>query len=197
MNSPIMFKDSTGFYPKPLRVLGDMISGLCESMGNLIWPHALKYLELTSKEKLKLAKKIINKNGLRKSAINVVDDYTDDAIANLKFGKGMTKFGKILGTALTVYDIGSAIYNNYTSGSETWISESIVDVGYIAIQNGISAVCIVCIPGVGWIVAIGANLLLDYIVEETGDIDSAKSWASQYDDEIRGFLFGKGLSFGG
>ena len=33
------------------------------------------------------------------------------------------------------------------------------------------------------------HLLLDYIAEETGFVDDIKSWASQYENEIKGILF--------
>ena len=85
----------------------------------------------------------------------------------------MDKFGNILGTTLTV-----------------------IDIRYIALQSGISAACIAFIPGVGWIVAVGANLLLDYIAEDTGFVDNIKSWSSQYENEIRVILFGKGILLG-
>ena len=195
-DNPVMYKDTMGFFPEPIRILGDLISGFSESMGKPIWKHALKYLNFSKKYKLSLAKKLIKKNGLKKGALDVVDEYTDDALTNYKFGKGLEKFGNILGTVLTVIDIGSIIYNNYSSGSETWFSESVVDIAYIGLQSGISALCIAYIPGVGWLVAIGANLLLDYIAEETGFVDNIKAWASQYDNEIREIIFGRGILLG-
>ena len=115
---------------------------------------------------------------------------------SFKFGKGIDKFGSVLGTTLVVIDIGTTIYGNYKSGSDTWVSESVVDVGYTLIQTGIAAVCTYFIPGVGWLVGIGINLFLDYIVEETGVIDDMKSFFSQYDDEIRVILFGRGILLG-
>ena len=193
-NNPIMYKDSSGHYPEPIGLFGDMISGFSESLGNVIWKHASKYLK--NPMTIKQAQKIIRKRGLNKSARALLRDYSDDALNSFKFGKGMAKFGSVLGTALVAIDIGTTIYGNYKSGSDTWVSESVVDVGYTLIQTGIAAACTYFIPGVGWLVGIGINLLLDYIVEETGVIDDIKSWISQYDDEIKGILFGRGILLG-
>ena len=193
-NNPIMYKDSSGHYPEPIGLFGDMISGFSESLGNVIWKHASKYLK--NPMTIKQAQKIIRKRGLNKSARALLRDYSDDALNSFKFGKGMAKFGSVLGTALVAIDIGTTIYGNYKSGSDTWVSESVVDVGYTLIQTGIAAACTYFIPGVGWLVGIGINLLLDYIVEETGVIDDIKSWISQCDDEIKGILFGRGILLG-
>ena len=56
-----MYKDSTGHFPEPIRIFGDLISGFSESIGKPIWKHSLKYLKLSKKDKLNLAKKLIKK----------------------------------------------------------------------------------------------------------------------------------------
>ena len=60
-------------------------------------------------------KKIIRKKGLNKSARSLLRDYSDDALNSFKFGKSLEHFGDILGKTLLFIDIGSTIYNNYTS----------------------------------------------------------------------------------
>ena len=145
---------------------------------------------------IKQAQKIIRKIGLNKSARSLLKDYSDAALNSFKFGKVMSKFGSALGTALTVINIGTTICNNYKSGSTTWISESVVDVGYTLIQSGIATACTCFIPEVGWLIGIEINLLLDYMVKETGVIDDIKFWMSQYDEKIKKILFSRRIILG-
>lgn len=138
---------------------------------------------------IKQVQKIIRKRGLNKSARSLLKDYSDAALNSFKFGSA-------LGTALTVINIGTTICNNYKSGSTTWISESVVDVGYTLIQSGIATACTCFIPEVGWLIGIEINLLLDYMVKETGVIDDIKFWMSQYDEKIKKILFSRRIILG-
>ena len=179
-NNPIMYVDNMGYYPEPIILFAEIISGFAESIGQLIWKQAENYLK--NPITMKQAQKIIRKNGLKQSARSLLRAYSNDAFDSLKFGKTLNKFGSILSTGLLLLDIGNTIYNNYESKSDTWLSESIVDVGYTLIQTGIATFCTIYIPAIGWLIGIGANLFLDYIMEETNLIDNIKSWITQYDN---------------
>ena len=157
-NNPIMYKDSAGNFPEIIWIFGDIISGFTEQLGSIILEQASNYLNnpLTIKQ----AKKIIRKNGLNQSARSVIRQYSEDALQSAKFGFNINKFGRDLSKNLTYLDIGYTIYNNATSGNTTWMSDAAVDVTYIGMQTVINSAFTCLIPGAGWLVGIGVNLVI-------------------------------------
>lgn len=188
-NNPIIYKDSSGCYPMLTNILGVLLSESSKLVGNVNIKHANKYL----KKQLSIqdAQKIISKRKINIKARQLIRDKYDEALNYLELGKTLKKVGNFIDNGLILLEVGTIIYKNCSSGSDTWVSEATVDFAYLLLQNGISALCTVLIPGVGWLVGIGANLLIDYLFENNELIDDAKSWLSQYDDEIKYGLLGK------
>ena len=167
------------------------IGSIFETLGKI----AIKFGENKLNNPLTLiqAKKIIRKNGLNKSARQLVREYGDDAIESIRCGNTLNNLGKKIGQVMLYVDLGYTIYSNFNSKSTTWVSETVVDISYILLQSAISGLCLAFIPGVGWLVGAGINLLMDYYVEETGVIDDVKEYVGQYDNTIKRILFGKAL----
>jgi RHS repeat-associated protein len=179
-NNPVMYKDSNGHYPEIIGVLMDGFSGFIQKLGNIIINQGANYLnnELTIKQ----AQKIIRKKGLNQSARSLIREYSDDALESIKFGYNLKGLGKKIDNTLFYFDIANAIYYNAKSGSTTWLSESAVDVIYISSQAAIAGLCTILIPGVGWIVGIAVNLMIDNYIDNNNTIEKAKSRIRKYDD---------------
>ena len=188
-NNPIIYKDSSGCYSMLTKILGVLLSESSKLVGNVNIKHTNKCL----KKQLSIqdAQKIISKRKINIKARQLIRDKYDEALNYLELGKTLKKVGNFIDNGLILLEVGTIIYKNCSSGSDTWVSEATVDFAYLFLQNGISALCTVLIPGVGWLVGIGANLLIDYLFENNELIDDAKSWLSQYDDEIKYGLLGK------
>jgi RHS repeat-associated protein len=105
-----------------------------------------------------------------------------------QMAKALGKVAFVLSIATLAIDIGVSWYKNYKSGSEHWVTDSIVDTFYIgarfAIGYGITALCsLIPVPGLGTALGIGLSIAVDYlitwIVDKTGVLDTVKQCASQ------------------
>ena len=114
---------------------------------------------------------------------------------------GTKSIGNVLGkianalafTALAI-DIGLTWRDNYNSGRSSWVTDSLVDTSYIgvkfAIGYGITTLCsMIPIPVIGTLlgiaISVGVNYLIDWIVGETGILNSIKSWAAEVGESIK------------
>jgi len=113
--------------------------------------------------------------------------FRDDSLAfdkTQKFGKTFGRIAKVLAFAALGIEIGLSWYSNYKSGSETWVSDSVIDSLYIGARFGVSALIVYgfsFIPFVGWLIGIGVAIGVDYLIRwamESGALDALKVWAS-------------------
>ena len=142
--------------------------------------------------KVKDAEKLLKEQGLKMSPYKYVKNKSDEMLDIFEYGHYMNKIGKKIGDVLTIIEIGTIFVDNVTSGSETWVSEMLVDYAYMGAQALIGA-AFSMIPGFGWVIGIGFNVAADIILEQTGWLDDLKKWVSNYDEEIRWALFGFGF----
>jgi RHS repeat-associated protein len=119
----------------------------------------------------------------------------NQAIAESKqMSKTLGKVATVLAVTTLAIDIGASWYKNYKSGSEHWVTDSIVDTGYIgarfAIGYGITTLCsLIPIPVLGTVFGIGLSIAVDYLitwlVDKTGFLDTVKQWVSQVGTAIK------------
>ena len=119
----------------------------------------------------------------------------NQAIAESKqMAKTLGKLAFVLSIATLAIDIGASWYKNYKSGSEHWVSDSIVDTLYIgarfAIGYGITALCsLIPVPVLGTALGIGLSIAVDYlitwVVDKTGVLDTVKQWAGQLGAKLK------------
>ena len=167
-SNPIMFRDVIGFLPQAISLVGDLVGGFLESIGDFVTKTAKNYLK--DPMTISQAQKLIRKNGWSKSARAVLRDYSDDALRTVNIGKGLSKASSILGGVLFAVSTVDTWITNYHSGSDSWITDSLVDT---AIDGMIFAIG--CIPGWGWIVALGLSIVVDVIDNNTTLIDDIKN----------------------
>ena len=119
----------------------------------------------------------------------------NQAIAESKqMAKTLGKVAFVLSIATLAIDIGASWYKNYKSGSEHWVTDSIVDTFYIgarfAIGYGITALCsLIPVPVLGTALGIGLSIAVDYlitwVVDKTGVLDTVKQWAGQLGAKLK------------
>ena len=143
-NNPIMYADFDGLTPEWISITGPSI----ESILNLF--ELLLNTVLMPKEiSLSSAKILARKSGHLYSARELIKGREDDIARTLKLSKSISKVANIIGGTLFAIDIVSSWYNNYNSGSESWVTDSIVD---NAIDGAIFLISF--IPGWGWIASL-------------------------------------------
>ena len=105
-------------------------------------------------------------------------------------GKVLKKVAAAASYVSLAIDIGIAWSNNYESGSDSWITDSIVDTVYIctqyAIGAGIVSLCSM-IPLVGWLIGIVVSLSVNSFIQwimENGLLEKIKSFAAELDNSI-------------
>jgi len=133
---------------------------------------SLKYFESAPKITMEIAKKMARKGGHIQSARSImrhqqnIINSTSNSIDDIT--KTKKNFGKVAGRVLLVADILWNTGENFFSGDENWVSDSIVDVG---VSVGVYALG--CIPYVGWALALGATALTTIFEDE---IEEIKNW---------------------
>ena len=109
-------------------------------------------------------------------------------------GNVLGKIANTLAFTALAIDIGLTWRDNYRSESPSWATDSIVDTVYIgakfAINYGIMAACsLIPIPVIGPLIglglSIGLNYLIDWIVGETGILNTVKTWAADVGESIK------------
>ncbi len=183
-NNPVMFLDSSGC--SPLSIFGDLLNGFFKGMTRAL-KYSLKYLpELTIKQAQKMNKTY--KWGL--SAREVIRRRSANIASTKSTIKGLSKAVTIVGRTLVGIDIGISLINNFNSGSDTWVTDSIVDTGYALFQVGVGTLAfsaVSWIPFAGPVLGVAASIvateIADYII---GDkvLDDIKDWAKDVGDNI-------------
>ncbi|MDE6442403.1 MAG: hypothetical protein K2L12_06615 [Clostridia bacterium] len=183
-NNPVMNVDTTGTSTQDfLSVFERIFSSLAYFCDSIVkYP---KYFTVTLKQYHKAIPPASFRSYYRgnSSAMN----------ATKSTGNILGKVANALAFTALAIDIGVTWYDNYKSGSATWVTDSIVDSAYIgakfAIGCVITAVCsFIPVPGLNFLLgvglSIGADYLLDWIVSETGVLNSIKSWAADVGEQI-------------
>lgn len=190
-NNPVNYYDSNGCIPKLISYILDFTSECLEFIGKNKMNFSIDYF--MKPLKVKDVEKLLKEQGLKMSPYKYVKNKSDEMLDIFECGHYMNKIGKKIGDVLTIIELGTIFVDNFTSGSETWVSEMLVDYAYMGAQALVGKICCCFIPGYGWIVAIGINIAADIIFEQTGWLDDLKKWVSNYDEEIRWALFGFGF----
>jgi len=174
-NNSTMFTDKTGTTPGWLSAIGSTVENFARGIGALL-KFSLKSLPHLS---LKQAIKMARDGGHIQSARSIIRGREKTISETVKLSKNFKNIAKWAGRAMLVVDIGFSIYDNYTSGRKSWISDSMVDV---LISVGIYALG--AIPFVGWAIAIAAAITVNYYSNNTTVIRDIKDWVSDVSDEV-------------
>jgi RHS repeat-associated protein len=173
-NNPVMFCDDMGRLPRPVMI----ITSIIEYSAELLHFGLSVSLKLMPELTMDAAKKIARQAGHVASARSYIRARHKSIVETKRLSNRVDKFSKNFGKAVLVADVLWTIGENYASGDPNWVSDSIFDV---SLDVGIYALG--CIPGVGWILAIGATVVTEIFAEE---IEKAKDWfAEQWNEFMR------------
>ena len=170
-NSPVKYVDYVGNMPVSIDVISNLISYSTDFAHYVVD----QVLNVTSPLTMQEAKKIARKEGHVKSAREIIRERNSDISDLTKSRERLKKFSKNFGRAMLAVDIAWSLAENIASGSDDWISDTIIDAGI-----SIAIYAIGAFPLFGWAAAIAATVVTYYFDEE---IEEFKDWfAESWDD---------------
>ncbi len=167
-----MYKDSMGTTPQWISILGSTTENFLNFSEMLL--NTVLMPKLLSMDQAKI---LARKGGHLYSARQLIRGREDDIARSLKLSKNISRAANVLGGALFAVDVVSTGVTNYNSGSDSWVSDSMVDT---LIDGAIFAIGF--IPGWGWIVSLGLAGI-KYLIEDLKNVVSEEPL-------VRWLLFG-------
>ena len=151
-NDPINYVDSNGEFPIAIDIITTFISTTLDFYEFLL-ERSLTILDHQPKMTMDVAKRLAREGGHIQSARAIMRSQqsvialTKNSLDNVK------KVGKPLGKFLLVADIACSFAENYRSGEERWVSDTVVDIGIAGAIYGLGFV-----PYVGFFLSLGATI---------------------------------------
>lgn len=164
-----MYKDNSGHYPEWIGILGSTTENVLNFTETL-----LNTVLMPTSLSMQQAKALARKSGHLYSARHFIRGREDDIARTLKLSKNISRAANVIGGALFVMDVATTWYTNYNSGSDTWVTDSLIDT---LIDGVIFAVG--CWGPYGWIAALilsGAKYLIE---ENTTWIEDLKDFTAK------------------
>lgn len=155
-NNPIMFKDSTGHFPVAIDAMITFFDGSID-LYSVILKHSLKSMKKAPKISMEVAKKMARKGGHLQSARQIMNNPQKLMNSTKNTIDDLANFSKKLGKVLLVADIAWSLGENILSGDESWLTDSLIDIGI--------SVGLYFLPG-GFLVSLGASILLSIFDDE-------------------------------
>ena len=172
-NDPVGFVDIAGCFPLPIEIVTNMVSGFLDLYEALL-KSSLASLKKTPKMTMEIAKKVARKGGHLLSARQIMRNQQKVVSATRNSIDDFAKAGKILGKALLVADIAWSVGENILGGEESWVSDTLVDVGISLAIYGLSF-----LPG-GVIISLAATAITFIWEDQIEEFKDAfyKEWDS-------------------